>query len=73
MAVEDKFAYRLNDLKTMAHVSFLAQLMEKKGALLTVNARNVQFCGVQILVERRLDTEFLLVRCKLVPVANGTV
>ena len=35
MAVEDKFAYRPNDPKKMANVHFLAQLMEKKGALLT--------------------------------------
>ena len=34
MAVEDKFAYRPNDPKKMANVRVLAQLMEKKGALL---------------------------------------
>ncbi len=32
--VEDKFAYTPNDPKKMTNISFLAQLMEKKGALL---------------------------------------
>ncbi len=34
MAVEDKFAYTPNDPKKMSGIRFLAQLMEKKGALL---------------------------------------
>jgi hypothetical protein len=34
MAVEDKFAYTPNNPKKMADIRFLAQLMEKKGALL---------------------------------------
>jgi hypothetical protein len=33
MAVEDRFAYTPNKPKKMASVRFLAQLMEKKGAL----------------------------------------
>ncbi len=33
MAVEDKFVYIPNDPKKMANVRFLAQLMEKKGAM----------------------------------------
>jgi hypothetical protein len=33
MAVEDRFAYTPNKPKKMASVQFLAQLMEKKGAL----------------------------------------
>ncbi len=34
MAVDDKFAYTPNNPKKMAGVCFLAQLMEKKGAIL---------------------------------------
>ena len=34
MAVDDKFDYTPNDPKKMASVRFLAQLMEKKGAIL---------------------------------------
>ena len=69
MAVEDKFDYTPNDPKKMASISFLAQLMEKKGAIL----KEVQLTKDGQLGPSHVHCIKSLNGIVSLPMSNGTV